>query len=69
MAMREGGVKDFLREERSWWKGYSSSSAEDSAGVRVAGLGLTRKDWEKRRVCLVVGEVRKGRARGFWTRN
>ena len=31
-------------------------------------LGLAcwwRGDWEKRRVCLVVGEVRKGRQRGF----
>lgn len=34
-------------------------------GVR-SGLGCERGDWENRRVCLTVGEVRKGRVRGFF---
>lgn len=34
------------------------------AGVR-RGFGSVRSDWEKVLMCLVVGEVRKGRARGL----
>ena len=66
VVIKEGGVDDFLRNTGRRWKGYSSSSAEDSAGVSVGGLGLERKDCENRRVCCVVGEVRKGSGRGFW---
>lgn len=46
----------------------SSSSSEDSTGVTDgvrSGLGCERGDWENRRVCLTVGEVRKGSVRGF----
>lgn len=49
--------------------GSSSSSAEDSSGVMDGvrrGFGCWRGDWEKRRVCLTVGEVRNGRVRGFY---
>lgn len=41
------------------------SSSEDSSGVMVDGLGIEREDRANRTVCLVVGEVRKGRVRGF----
>ena len=34
-------------------------------GVR-RGFGCGRGDWEKRRVCLTVGEVRNGRVRDFY---
>lgn len=46
-----------------------SSSSEDRSGVRVGGLGNVQweRAWEKRSVCFVVGEARKGRTRGFWS--
>lgn len=31
-----------------------------------SGLGCARGDWENERVCLTVGELRKGRVRGFF---
>lgn len=39
-------------------------SSSESAGVKVwvkSGFGLARGDCEKRRLCWVVGEVRKGK--------
>ena len=46
-----------------------SSSSEERSGVRVGGLGNVQLEraWEKRSVCFVVGEARKGRTRGFWS--
>ena len=43
----------------------SDSSSDDSAGVKTGGRGIWR-DWEKKQVCLVVGEVRNGKVRGFY---
>lgn len=47
-------------------KGKLSSSSEDSSGVIVDGLGAEREDRANKMVCFVVGEVRKGRVRGFF---
>ena len=58
-------------DETLWRRGLDdgkdelSSSSEDSSGVMVDGLGTEREDRAKRMVCLVVGEVRNGRVRGF----
>lgn len=44
------------------------SSSDVSVGVKAGvsrGLGSVLGDWEKVLVCLEVGEVRKGRARGL----
>ena len=46
----------------------SESSSEDSAGVRRGGRGMCSRCSEKREVCMVVGEVRKGKVRGFYGR-
>ena len=44
-----------------------ASSSDDSTGVRVGGLGMVWRVWLKQGVCSVVGEVRKGRVRSFWS--
>lgn len=43
----------------------SESSSEESAGVRAGGSDSCLFRENNRMVCLVVGEVRKGRVRGF----
>lgn len=54
-------------------KGFlsSPSSSEVSVGVKAGvrrGLGRVLGDWESVLLCLVVGELRNGRARGLWSR-
>ena len=59
---RDGTIRRILPVEAS-----SESSSEDSAGVRTGARG-TWRDWEKKDVCFVVGEVRNGKVRGFCDR-
>ena len=33
--------------------------------MMIDGFGIEREDCENRKVCFVVGEVRKGKVRGF----
>lgn len=43
----------------------SSSESAGVSGCVKRVFGRLRGEWEKRRVCLVVGEIRKGRLHGF----
>ena len=47
---------------------WSSSSSDDSTGVMVNGFGrgIDEGDFKKENVCLVVGEVRNVKFRGFY---
>ena len=58
---RDGDRKGYLR---------SPSSSDVSTGVRAgvwSGGGIARGDWEKVLMCLLYGEVRKGKARSLCT--
>lgn len=57
---RTGDRKGFLS---------SPSSSEVSTGVKAGvskGCGTPRGDWENGLMCLLVGAVRKGKARGLY---
>ena len=57
-------------ERDSLLNGGEFSSSEESGGVMVCvnmGAGLFLGDRDRVRICLVIGEVRKGRLQDLWS--